>query len=333
MPKVPRENSAALICLLVLATLFEGGQAGCAELPGLTKGALEIAKGLRATRMGVDRAGNLWAWNDRSGSVQVVSPSAALVASSFVESHAVGLDYDPEWGIVWLDRRADTLHVNLPGDEDGRVYELGVNMSDVAWIGPQTVAVAPVRAAHRVEIWDLVEGRRVATWGKEEPIPERLGAVRTNTFRLNFEHRRQLLYSFETFTGSIVVFDTGKVVLKAQAEIPGLQAQRAWLAEVDRKHREADESQDYVLDLWGNFGIDHAGAIRSVKSCRRLAGAGRVLETIRVDLEEYQSTEAKEVSCCALNTVIWGNWILHYRESGSPGATCTLLEALDDERR
>src|SRR5215831_1501855 len=63
--------------------------------------ALQLVEGLRARSMGVDRAGNLWAWEPGRDTVTFITPAGGILATYKV-SGARAVDADAEWGVLAL---------------------------------------------------------------------------------------------------------------------------------------------------------------------------------------------------------------------------------------
>ena len=64
---------------------------------------MKLVRGLRARAMGVDRAGNLWAWSPGPAAVDLISPSGARLARYSVAG-AQAVDVDSEFGLAGLFR-------------------------------------------------------------------------------------------------------------------------------------------------------------------------------------------------------------------------------------
>jgi hypothetical protein len=297
-----------------------------------TAEALRLLDGAHATVIDVDRSGNLWWWNRASGALQAISPAGEVVTATNVGS-AKAADFDPEWGVARLDPSGRQLLVEpLRDGAPGIEIALGEQAADVSWLGSRRVAVSPVRADHRVAIWDLEKREKIATWGDEEAIPPRIGTVRLNTFLLDYDFRRQLLYTLETYTGRIEVFDAeGRTVLTHQ--LPGRDRAEleSWLAETDRKNRERGKTEEVSLHPWGAFTVDADGSLWILDRCLTDEEAdSKVTESSlrswRVPLEgepDRRTLDLESSDCCSLTATLWGDRLILFRSPQNPMGPCT----------
>ncbi len=318
-----------LLTCITSVSAWAGGEPGIPETVQPTPAALERVAGLKASRMAVDRRGNLWSWNQPSGDLQVLSPAGDLVASAKA-GEALAVDYDPEWGLAWIDHSGRQLFIDPLDGGDGKIaIALDERVADLSWIADRRIAVSPVRASHRVEIWDLASRTRVATWGQEEPIPSRPGTVPLNTFLLEFDFRRELLYTLESFSGRIEVFDLkGDSVMAHQVPSRNREELEEWIRETDQQKRQQGEVNEIFIRQWPSFAVDPQGAIWLPERCQETGEEGdeQTLAGWRITLQglgKQIGLDLGKTSCCSLTTTSWGDgWIL-YREPQQPQGACT----------
>ncbi len=90
-----------------------GGAGGDAVRP--TAAALSLAELVRARSMGIDHAGNLWAWEPVEGSVRFFSPTAERLGTLLVTKGVDAVAGDAEWGAVALADDGERLLWVRPG--------------------------------------------------------------------------------------------------------------------------------------------------------------------------------------------------------------------------
>lgn len=281
-----------------------------------SQAALEAVETLRARKMGIDRFGNLWAWSPRQRQISIVTPSGSH-RRGYSLGEASAVDIDPEWGAVGL-FQVNTQIGWLPR-EDSRspdtTIQLSGQASDICWVGPGLVAVSPKMSAHRVEIWDLREKRRVRTLGEETPLSLAPGVTRMRGVRLRYDFERRILYSLESFTGDLEALDLeGKVLWRARV----LNHERAeleeWMHQADEKARAENDRQNptfYSLDftlardsaVWASRGRNPKA--RSITLEKLIAGKPASLRDL--DLE----------TCLVSRFVLWDGWLVSYSETCS----------------
>lgn len=297
--------------------------------------ALALAEGLRTHRLGVDRFGNLWSLNRDGGSVQVLTTAASLLLSTRLE-HATAIDFDREWGLVALHRTGRQIQLYGPDGSPRHDFDLPDIVADVIWIDGGRVAVSPMRLDHRVQVWDVVEGRELMRWGNEEPVPERLGMSRQHEFLLDYDHARELLATFDTYWGDLQVFDnSGERVTHHRLGFADPEREKGlaeWLRQNDERMKSKVESAFTTLSHRVGIAVGRGG-VWLQKSCARDAeGELTAIDLVRIALpspeesvreESVTDTSLEAPPCCATHLVLWGRNLILYFEAGNPTGPCS----------
>jgi hypothetical protein len=268
--------------------------------------------------MGVDRAGNLWCLGSGLGMVTLISP-AGLDLGLIKAPGAQAVDVDSEWGAVGLFLDGYELRWLRDDGEPRASIRLTGPAADVAWLGPDTGAVSPQMADHRIEIWNLRQRSLVKTLGREAAIHPVPGATRLRSVLLRYDFARGVLYSLESFTGDLEVFDReGRLAWQAKIENPRRSSFETWLREVDARAKSQHDVQTptiFVLrlalspggDLWVLQSRDEE---RHMVTLVQTAQAGQTLHNLPA------------APCFGNNFAIWGSRFLIFREADSPQGAC-----------
>lgn len=276
--------------------------------------ALEVVRNLRARSMGVDGAGNLWAWKSGPGVVDVIAPSGDVVTRYSVPQ-ASAVDVSAEQGLVGLFVEGLILRwFSRDGAPAGEARLDGQAM-DVRWLGPDRVALTPQTAPHRIEIWDLKSKKRLETWGREVALKPGIGATRMRGVFLAWDPERKLLYSLESYTGDLQVWSSdGKLAWSGQIENPTRRKSDEWLARIDQEARKDRDIQTPLIksfkmavgpggDLWVGFDSSRE---------RREA----VL--VKMGPQGNETKVIREEPCPSLDFTFWGGWLIFYRSPIHP---------------
>jgi hypothetical protein len=347
---------AALAGLAWLAPL---ALAAAAVTP--SKDALSLIELVRARRMGTDAAGHLWAWDPQAGTMRFFSPAAERLDTLVVPPGGVALDGDLRWGAVALIDEGATLVWVRPGagsQEEGAGAAAGapppagpaaspagpaasagtaggseIKLPEpagwVCWIDQDTVAVSPQRAGHRVEIWDLRDRQRRRSFGKEMPITLKNGATRVREVQLRYDPSRRLLYTLESFTGDLQVFQLdgkldGRAVWHVPIANPWKKLEEAKLADLDARARSNDVAYPQAFsDLWLMVGPDGSAWVRQdvdvlkqSVTLMRASAAGTAVKTV------------EKVRCPARYFTIWGDRLIFYQDVQLPREVCNSVAPL-----
>jgi hypothetical protein len=82
-----------------------------------TKDALSLIELVRARWMGVDRVGNLWAWDPVEATVRFFSPTAERVATISMPQGTSAVEGDTQWGVVALRDEGSQIVWVRPGQD------------------------------------------------------------------------------------------------------------------------------------------------------------------------------------------------------------------------
>jgi len=298
-----------------------------------TKDALALAGEIRARWMGVDHAGNLWAWEALEGSVRFFSPAAERLGTLIVPLGAVAVDGDAEWGAVAL------TSPSLPGGSDGKLawvrpgtapgkheeLALPEPASWVCWIDRDTVALSPQRAGHRVEIWRLGARKLLKSFGAERPIALATGATRVREVLLRYDGARRLLFTLESFAGNLEVFSLdGKLAWRAKLEDPYRQIEEKTMAELDQRAKTRRMAVGQQLsDLWLAEGPD--GSAWVSQQVDLLHGA---VTLARVSAAGTAREQVADLKCPSRTFTIWGGQLVFFRDIASPREVCNSVAPL-----
>jgi hypothetical protein len=283
--------------------------------------ALERAEKLAATRMGVDRTGNLWVWNRRSRTLRVLSPAGELTHTVTVDLELPGeVSFDPEWGIAALEMDRELVVFNPSGAERTR-RRLEHRAAHLAWIGPGRIAVAPKTAAHRVEIWDLGSGEPPRQWGREEPVPPGPGFHRVRAVLLAWDYARRRLWTLETFTGHLVVFsERGEVLDERTLPSERRTDLEDFFTTTDAEKKAAGEREETTLNSWPSLTLDAEGTAWLIEGLEPERGVARALRI--APGRDVEKREVETGPCASASAVIWGNHLVFYRHPAYPGRRC-----------
>lgn len=282
-----------------------------------TAAALELVRGLQATDVGVDREGNLWTWDAQSRQVSLYSPQGKQLSSVQI-GFATKVDADRTWGIAGVFERGTELRL-LSWDGQARVsIPLADQAQGVAWIGPETVAVSPSLAAHRVELWNVKERRLTGKMGIEQALTPKPGVTRLRTVALDYQPERGLLYTLESFSGDLQVYSLdGRLV--RQAKLPPIKRPiEAALAQHDKEAQARNDVQTPAI-WWYWLAVDEAGTGWIVQNCDREHGKAKVL---KVPLVGEAESLMLDQPCCSRALALWGGWAVFYSDPALPKAAC-----------
>jgi hypothetical protein len=279
-----------------------------------TAAALKVVATLHARRMGVDRAGNLWAWEPGLETVSFITPSGSKLASYRVRG-ARALDADSEWGVLALLGEGSELHWFRRRPDEDVVLRLDNVAAEICWAGAATAAVAPQAAAHRVEIWNLKERVPVATLGRELPLHPVVGATRMRATLMRYDFGRDLLYAIESFEGDLEVFAIdGKRAWRAAIENPLRSEHERWLLDVDRQAKQRRDIQTPTL-RWFYLNLDERGEPWLV---RNVDVPGKTVSMVKLSPGGSQEKVLSGVGCASRSFTIWGDWMILFTDPASP---------------
>ena len=286
--------------------------------------------------MGVDHAGNLWAWEALEGSARFFSPAAERLPTIGVPLDAAAVDGDAQWGAVALTPLAGpggegrVLAWVRPGSAPGKHEELVLPApaSWVCWIDQDTVALSPQRAAHRVELWSLGKRKLVKSLGSEPEIKLVSGATRVRQVLLRYDAARRLLFTLETFTGDLQVLSLdGKVVWRAKLDDPYKKVEEKTLADLNERAKTRDMTLGQTLsDLWLAEGPDGTAWVSQQIDMRN--------QSVGLVKASAAGTAAEKVSnlrCPSKTFTIWGTHLVFFRDIATPREVCNDVAPLPEQ--
>lgn len=292
----------------------------CAPAPAETPStaALKAVESLRANRMGVDRQGNLWAWNKQTASVAVLSP-AGQGLEPWKAPAAEAVDVDAEWGLVGLYKLGREIRWSRRGAPDV-VLPLAARSLDICWLGPATVAVTPVANEDRVEIWNLKDAVLARRFGRERAIGPGPGAARLRSVLLRCDPARQRLFSLESESGDLQVHDlAGKLLWRASLGDPDHAEIASWLREADARARKQGASERPIfLRLFP--ALDGQGTLWAVPD---IHDATKTAELVSATAGGTGRRTLSNLPCLSRTIAFWGDHVVFYQEPATPRAACT----------
>jgi hypothetical protein len=334
--------AAALVCALVWTQAERPAQAA-ATVPSSrhevqpNKDALALVEQVRARWMGVDRAGNLWAWEALEGSVRFFSPAAERLPTIVVPLDASAVDGDAQWGAVALTPLIGPGGVGRvlawvrPGGAPGKHEEvvLPEPASWVCWIDQDTVALSPQRAPHRVEMWSLRQRKLVSSLGSEPVIKLATGATRVREVQLRYDAARRLLFTLETFTGDLEVFShDGKVVWRAKLDDPYRKVEEKTLASLDERAKSHNMELGQTLsDLWLAEGPDGTAWVS-----QEIDMFNKAVGLIKASAAGTTVEKASNLRCPSKTFTIWGTHLVFFRDIASPREVCNDVVPLPEQK-
>lgn len=283
----------------------------------VSEAALKVLENTSASRMGVDRAGNLWSWRFGSGAFRLVSPAGEILRQGQTGG-ALAVDVDADWGVVGLFEVSREIRWSQGDLQPGRIRLEGP-ASDICWIGASLVAVAPQLAPHRIEIWNLRDGKRVKSMGWEIPVLPGVGATRLRGVLLRFDARTGLIHSLESFSGDLQVFHVdGRLAWQASVNNPEREKLEAWLKETDLNARRARDVQTPTL-----FPLKLALAPDgSPWVSQEIDIPHQRVTLVRVTPHDAQPSILRQQPCPSSSFLFWHDRLVLFRDPAAPQGAC-----------
>ncbi|MCP4658680.1 MAG: hypothetical protein GY856_24985 [bacterium] len=287
-----------------------------------TASGLGAFESLYSTSMGVDRMGNLWSWNARTGVLHLISPTGQTLCNAELDQGIQEVDFDADWGAVALSPDQRLLFVYRLGDPPERTSTpLDRIMGDLCWVGPNTVALSPGKSRHRIELWDTAKGSRISSFGEEEPLEARPGTTRLRHIIPRFDFKRKLLWTLEAYTGNIRVYSlAGEALQELTIRHPDRERLDTWLEESNADSLAQHETREVFLSLWPSLALDSRGDAWLTESCNDADQLIAVRISIGSRVEQRITFEVGK--CCSRYSTIWGRWLLTYRSPLAPTGAC-----------
>lgn len=265
----------------------------------LVGGAPLAAVSIEATRLGHDHAGSLWAWNrDKSELVIVAANSSRRIleigAASAVDAHA-------EWGVAAVTGQSDEVVILSWDGVTRRRVPLQLKLSNLAWLAPGQVVVAPAAYPFLLGVLDIETGK-VEDWiGKLEQVPTHPGAYFGRSTLLAVDFERERIHTLDSLSGEYRLFGfSGAELGSSFVANPRRPALDDWLANVDAQARQRGSVEFPTMWVF-SLGLDEEGKAWTVQSCEPTTG--------RVVLARFEAGRAPELhevtlDCCTQNMTV-----------------------------
>lgn len=283
-----------------------------------------VLKPVRPAKIGVDRAGHLWAWDVKASVIHTISP-AGKKKSIGVEEKTSAADADSAWGVASLSPDGDTLVVV---DWSGKTLfqtPLRGAGSAVCWIDDQRVAVASRFGPIEVEVWNVgtkrVERQFPAARLVDAASP---GAQFARAMLLQYAPSSRELIALDAYYGDYRRYslETGEVLGRGQIRHPGRAATDEWLRGLDQQHKRDGASFRPLMWSYPTLALAPDGtawiAEGSTATAVNLVGIRRDGTIVKKSVES---------PCPSVRIELWRERFVFYRDPGSPKPYCI------DERR
>ncbi len=253
---------AKTLIIIVLSLILPSSPAAAAE----TKLTCSASPGISVDEIGDARRGNLWTWDRREHTVDLWAGDASRI-SGFSVPNSRSLDLDRAWGLIRLDNAGTRLFVRRPGADEDRALDLTHEAADVIWIDQHRVAVAPTRAAHLVEIWNLDTGERERAFGEATRIVPEPGATFLRSLTLAYNAPLDRLFALNSLTGELTIFSLeGEVLATAQVPAHRYPEIESWRRELDAQLKQQGEIQTPLFEVL-RMTVDDRGRAWIVSKC------------------------------------------------------------------
>lgn len=295
-----------------------------------SKDALALAELVRGRWLGVDHAGNLWAWEAVEGSVRFFSPTAARLGTVLVPLDTTAVDGDAHWGAAALTGEGSKLIWVRPGEAaaaggERSEIQLPSVAGAVCWIDADTVALSPQRAAHRIEVWNLRQRKMVKSFGEERAIELPAGATRVREVQLRYDRARRQLFTLETYSGDLEVFSLdGTLAWRAKIENAYRKMEESTMADLDSRAKSRDLPLGRALtDMWLAAAADGSAWVS-----QKLNVLKQSVTMVRATAAGTAVKEVTKLRCPSLDFTIWGGQLLFFRDISTPREVCNSVAQL-----
>jgi hypothetical protein len=295
-----------------------------------SKDALALAELVRGRWLGVDHAGNLWAWEAVEGSVRFFSPTAARLGTVLVPLDTTAVDGDAQWGAAALTGEGAKLTWVRPGEAaatggERPEIQLPSVAGAVCWIDADTVALSPQRATHRIEVWNLRQRKMVKSFGEESAIALPSGATRVREVQLRYDHARRQLFTLETYSGDLEVFSLdGRLAWRAKIENAYRKVEESTMADLDSRAKSRDMPLGRALtDMWLASAADGSAWVS-----QKLDVLKQSVIMVRATAAGTAVKEVTKLRCPSLDFTIWGGQLLFFRDISTPREVCNSVAQL-----
>src|SRR5260221_12389546 len=175
---------------------------------------------LRATKLSVDHAGNLWAWNKMTNVVTRFTTAGTVVESAELPK-SDNVDADTNFGIATLSHFGRSLDVF---DWTGHVrfhVPVAESACDLAWIDADHIAISSSYADHRLEIWRLSSREMTRSIGACNGVSRMPGVNPAHATLIKYDQERKEILTLDAFSAEFQVFSReGTLLRRASVENP-----------------------------------------------------------------------------------------------------------------
>jgi hypothetical protein len=316
-----------------------------------SKDALSLAQLVRGRWLGIDAAGNLWAWEAVEGSIRFFSPTGERLGTLVIPQDTAEVDASVRFGavalvdegnrVVWL--RPGTVPKSsppappapaTPGDNVATPKKAAaaaneIRLSEpagwVCWIDETTIALSPQRGPHRVELWNLRSGKLTRSFGTETPITLETGATRVREVQLRYDPARRLLYTLESYDGTLQVFTLeGALSWQTKVANPYVKVEEKTMADLDERAKARTMKLGRTLsDLWLGESADGTAWVS-----QRIDMVNKKVGLIKATAKGAVAVDVPDLRCPSRTFTIWGDHLLFFRDITSPREVCNSLAPL-----
>ncbi len=279
----------------------------------------KLLQSLHGNKFGIDRKGNLWAWDPVTSQVSRLTVAGAMTTSAALPKFS-SVDADESWGIVGIAETTVTV-VDWSGAVRKRV-SIGDQAGDVCWIDKDHIAVSPRDADHRIAIWDTAKGTKVRTIGPM-PVIDRStpGASLAHATLLRYDPPRKRIVAVDAALGDVHFFDEHGYELRRVDVPPSDRSEvEAWLRKMDASNKMNRKSSVPAMWSYPTVGLSEDGTVWLVRDRDHPSGSVKIAKIGT----NYAITERtlQVPECTALRIQVWQNTILMYRETDGPRTVC-----------
>ncbi|HYO78395.1 MAG TPA: hypothetical protein VE010_18190 [Thermoanaerobaculia bacterium] len=279
------------------------------------------------SRVGVDRQQGFWHWDAVEQSISRTTPEGKQLTLD-VNDDISELDVDRERGIVILDKSRSSVRVLGWNGQISSVFRLPYTAGSVVWMDGDQIAVAPQTAPFLVEIWSTGRKMRLR---QLEPVPAiekpAAGSVALRTTLLRYDGSRTQLFALDAFEGRLVVFNAdGRVSRRATISHPDLEANRAFLKQLDLKALQKRESSMPTFSNYARFSVASDGSVWVGER----TGDSATVTVARISPSGAISRRKLRIpECNSVRFELWQGQLVFFRD---PASTLPKCVAVSKER-
>lgn len=270
------------------------------------------------SRLGVDRAGSLWAWNAENGAVLLL-PSKGKQHNVTIDERAMTVDVDGRLGVAAVGPLGRDLVITTWQGKKSAQTSLPFAAGSVAWIDRDRVALAPLFGKHRLIIWRIATQRIDSILGEVPELDENTpGAKPARATLLAYDAARDEIVTVDAYYGEVVGYtSSGRVMRRASLPHPNQATTDEWLQGLDRQHRQDRTSFRPVVWSYPTVTLDADGTA--------WLGAASTDDAVGlVGVERSGAIAKKSLSsrCPGVRFVMWQKSVLFFRDPQSTRPYC-----------